>query len=56
MDPLVVALLVPVSIVVVIAVTAVVLIRLTISGTDSRHRAAVLSATAELIRAIRGRR
>ncbi len=56
MDPLVVALLVPVSIVVVIAVTAVVLIRFTISATDSCHRAAVLSAMAELIRAIRGRR
>lgn len=55
MDPLVVVLLVPVSIVVV-AVVAVLLIRFTISGTDSRHRAAVLSATTELIRAIRGRR
>lgn len=56
MDPLVLALCVPVSVVVVLAVAAVVVIRLTISGTDSDHRAAVLSATAELVRALRGRR
>ncbi len=46
--------LVPVCLTLASAVTAVCMIRMTISGTESKDRAKVLTSLAQVIRAIRG--
>ncbi|MFF3709407.1 hypothetical protein [Streptomyces phaeochromogenes] len=56
MDPLVVAVLASVGTVLIVAVAAVLVVRFVITGTDSQHRARVLTSAAEVIRAIRGKR
>lgn len=48
------AVLVSAGVVLVTAVTAVLMVRLALTGTDSGDRAAVLNAIAGIIRAIRG--
>ncbi|HEY8985213.1 MAG TPA: hypothetical protein VIU15_37260 [Streptomyces sp.] len=39
----------------ILAVAAVLIVRITTKGTDSRHRADVLKAVAGVVRAVRGR-
>lgn len=56
MDPMLAWLVVAVAVVLIIAIAAVAVARYALNGTDSEHRAAVLSAVAEVVRAIRGRR
>lgn len=57
MDPILITVVVTTSVVAVIAAAvAVTVVRYTVKGTDSQHRAAVLSAAAEVVRAVRGRR
>ena len=55
MDPLLLAVLVPAGVVLTTAAAAVLAVRLALTGTESRDRAAVLNAVADIIRAIRGR-
>ncbi|MFE4959995.1 hypothetical protein ACFRCW_39990 [Streptomyces sp. NPDC056653] len=45
-----------VAVVIIVAVAAVLVARFALSGTQSKHRAAVLSGVAEVVRAIRGKR
>ena len=47
--------LMPAGVVRIVAVTAVLAIRLALDGTESRHWAAAFNAVADIIRAIRGR-
>ena len=54
MDPMLAWLVV--AVVLIIATATVVIARYALNGTASEHRAAVLSAVAEIARAIRGRR
>ncbi|MFB6641578.1 hypothetical protein ACFCYF_30540 [Streptomyces chartreusis] len=56
MDPMLAWLVVAVAVVLIIAIAAVAVARYALNGTDSEHRAAVLSAVAEIVRAVRGRR
>ena len=55
MEPLLLTVLMPTVIVLIVAATAVLVVRQALTGTESRDRAAVLSAVADIIRAIRGR-
>ena len=55
MEPLLLTALIPAGIALIAAITAVLVVRLALTGTESRDRAAVLSAVASIIRAIRGR-
>jgi hypothetical protein len=55
MAPLLLTVLVPAGIVLIAAAAAVLVVRLALAGTESGDRAAVLSAVADIIRAIRGR-
>jgi hypothetical protein len=55
MEPLLLTALMPAAIVLIAAVTAVLVVRLALTGTESGDRAAVLHAVASIIRAIRGR-
>ncbi|MFF5307673.1 hypothetical protein ACFY5F_50890 [Streptomyces sp. NPDC013161] len=56
MDPLTMALLVSLATVAMLAVTALLVTRAALKGTDSQRRAEVLRAVAEIIRAIRGKK
>ena len=56
MDPLLASLVVEVALVLIVAAAAVLVARYALNGADSEHRAAVLSAVAEIVRAIRGKR
>ncbi|MFE7531585.1 hypothetical protein ACFU7Y_38640 [Kitasatospora sp. NPDC057542] len=56
MDPVLGALIATVAVTLIIAVAAVLVVRFAVSGTEGRTRAAILTAAAEVIRAIRGRR
>lgn len=56
MQPILITVVATMAVITVIAVAAVTVVICTVKGTDSQHRAAVLSAAAEVIRAIRGRR
>jgi hypothetical protein len=55
MEPLLLTALMSAGVVLVAAVTAVLVVRLALTGTESGDRAAVLNAVASIIRAIRGR-
>ena len=55
MEPLLLPVLISAGIVLFTAVTAVLVVRLALTGTESGDRAAVLTAVASIIRAIRGR-
>jgi uncharacterized membrane-anchored protein YhcB (DUF1043 family) len=55
-DPISTWLIAVLGVVVAVAVAAVLVVRLTMRGTASHHRAAVLTAAADVIRAVRGRR
>ncbi|MER5757556.1 hypothetical protein [Streptomyces sp. NPDC002088] len=56
MDPVLVWMAVALAAMLIVAVAAVLVARFALSGTASEHRAAVLSAVAEIIRAIHGKR
>ncbi|MEU9567056.1 hypothetical protein AB0D16_34475 [Streptomyces sp. NPDC048161] len=56
MDPISIGLITALGVVVAVAAAAVLVVRLAMRGTDSHHRAAVLTAAADVIRAVRGRR
>ncbi|GAA4797164.1 hypothetical protein [Streptomyces ziwulingensis] len=56
MDPVLAAALCGVLILLIVAVAAVLIARSALNGTDSADRAGVLTAVAEVVRAIRGRR
>lgn len=55
MEPLLLATLTATGVVLITAITAVLVVRLALTGTESKDRAAVLNAVAAVIRAIRGR-
>ncbi|MEV4569076.1 hypothetical protein AB0K12_35345 [Nonomuraea sp. NPDC049419] len=55
-DPLVMIAMVAAVIVLIIAVTAIIIVRFALDGTASSDRARVLNGVARIIRAIRGRR
>jgi hypothetical protein len=55
MEPLLLTVLISAGVALIAAVTAVLLVRLALTGTESSDRAAVLNAVADIIRAIRGR-
>jgi hypothetical protein len=55
-DPLLLAALCGLVILLIVAVTAVLIARYALDGTDSRDRARVLTALAEVVRALRGKR
>lgn len=55
MEPLLLTALIAAGVVLITAVTAVLVVRLALAGTESRDRAAVLNAVAAIIRAIRCR-
>lgn len=55
MEPLLLTVLMSAGVVLIAAVTAVLVVRLALTGTQSADRAAVLNAVASIIRAIRGR-
>ena len=54
MEPLLLVVLVSAGVVLITATAAVLLVRLALTGTESRDRAAVLNAVAGIIRAVRG--
>ncbi|MEU9554692.1 hypothetical protein [Streptomyces fumanus] len=56
MNPLLIAVLCGVVILLIIAWTAIVIARYALDGTDSEDRARVLTALAEVVRALRGKR
>ncbi|WP_333754134.1 hypothetical protein [Streptomyces sp. IBSBF 3352] len=56
MDPLLIALLATVITLSVVAVASVLIAHFALKDTDSGHRAHVLSAAAEFVRAIRGKK
>ena len=56
MDPISIWLITVLVMVVAVAAAAVLVVRLAMRGTASHHRAAVLTAAADVIRAVRGRR
>ncbi|MGW0212204.1 hypothetical protein ACWDZ8_43165 [Streptomyces sp. NPDC003233] len=47
--------IVTVAVAAIMAVTVVLVVRFAVRGTQSQHRAMVLSAVAEIVRALRGR-
>lgn len=55
MEPLLLTALISAGVVLIAAAAAVLVARLALTGTESRDRAAVLNAVADIIRAIRGR-
>jgi hypothetical protein len=55
MEPLLLTALIPAGVVLIVAATAVLIVRLALAGTESGDRAAVLNAVADIIRAIRSR-
>lgn len=56
MDPMLAAVVTAVAIMLIVAVAAVLVARYALADTDSVHRARVLTAVADVIRAIRGKR
>ncbi|MGW2182798.1 hypothetical protein ACWCXX_32910 [Streptomyces sp. NPDC001732] len=56
MDPMQAVALAVLAVTLIVAVAAVLLARYALADTDSAHKARVLVALAEVIRAIRGRR
>ncbi|MFH8663195.1 hypothetical protein [Streptomyces afghaniensis] len=56
MESMLAAVIMPVIVVIIVAVAAVVMVRYTMNGTESAHKASLLSAIAEVIRAIRGKK
>ena len=56
MEPIILATAAAVSTVLILATAAVIIVRLTITGTASPHRASVLNSIAQIILAIRGKK
>ncbi|MFF3328845.1 hypothetical protein ACFYWX_04670 [Streptomyces sp. NPDC002888] len=56
MDPVLVAAVCSVLTVLIVAGAAVLFLRSALDGAESRHRARILGAVAEMIRAVRGKR
>lgn len=56
MDPIVIGMIASLGVITCVAAAAVLVVWLAMRGTASHNRAAVLTAAADVIRAIRGRR
>jgi hypothetical protein len=55
-NPLLIAVPYGITILLIIAITAIVITRYALDGTDSKDKARVLTALAEVVRALRGKR
>ncbi|WP_204327985.1 hypothetical protein [Streptomyces aureoverticillatus] len=56
MDPIMIGMVAALGVIPSVAVAAVLMVWLAMRGTDSHHRATVLRAAADVIRAVRGRK
>lgn len=56
MDPVLAAAVCSVLILLIVAGTAVLVVRSALDGTESKDRARILAAVAEVVRAVRGKR
>ncbi|GAA3807623.1 hypothetical protein ACFS5L_28290 [Streptomyces phyllanthi] len=56
MDPVLVAAVCSVIVLLIVAVAAVLVVRSALDGTESKDRARILTAVAEVVRAVRGKR
>ncbi|MFE6153622.1 hypothetical protein [Streptomyces sp. NPDC057889] len=56
MDPILAGIITTLAVILIIAIVTIVVARSALTDTDSEHRAAVLSAVAEILRAMRGKK